>query len=170
MTRKTLFLDVDGVVAGTSLGTMQDHWPDAETVLVNDNHVNLSKRMGEDLGMIVESVDVVWVTSWEHDSMGVAEYLGIPDSTYIRWMSEFYLPEHHTSSIPGKSAGIRKWLFEKGYKEPPDTLWVDDELLSSSGSTRSIISGASRLFLAPRPYSGLTPEDLEWLEKWSISG
>ena len=161
--QKFIFLDIDGTVSGLSLGSMQDHWPDAESITLHGFPLNLSKRMGEELTALKELATIIWVSTWESQSLDVGEAMGLVGCEALVWMNEFYEPEHQ-STIPGKACAIRKWMFEKGQKANPNTLWVDDELLGS----KHMIGRTSDRFLAPRRATGLLHEDILFMESWAV--
>lgn len=148
-----MFLDVDGVLSPLAPGSSA--WDDWERVEDIPFHLVLSRRMARRIREL--GVEVVWLTTWEHDANAVvADTLG--------WEPNDVLVREGSDAGWWKLAAIR----ERIEAEPRPFVWIDDELERRKREVESWLRGLEvpALAISPRPEVGLTTAELERIEEF----
>jgi hypothetical protein len=156
--RTVLLLDVDGVLS-PFLAEPPDYFTDWQEPENFGFHAPLSKQMADRITSW--GVEIVWLTTWE----GLANELIAPIFGWDEKETIFRTREDWDGDFGWwKASAAKQWLKDN----PVDLLlWFDDDLSEHRRSVANLpIPEDKRLLLSPDRGPGLTPDDLDRVEKW----
>jgi hypothetical protein len=147
-----LFLDVDGVlcpVRGPS-----EAWTDWEEVPCEGYSLVLSRAMADRIIRLPASI--TWLTTWGHlANTQIGAWLGWPTFGVLE-------PAEQPASLTWKLDAVREHLAGND----ASFVWIDDHLDAMADAIGAALVGGPRLLVAPDPYVGLTPDELDNVERF----
>lgn len=168
-TTRVVIVDVDGVVSAVNPQPGVVPWGDERVVGNVFGPVLVSPTLRERLDSLNQLSDVTcwWLTSWSSEMR--ASMVGLPG---VEWP---VIAEPDLSLGTGsrarwwKLAAVETWLDE--HPEVRDVAWCDDHLRGGRpGAVRRRFAGRGLkppLLLAPATGVGLSPADVDRLERWA---
>ena len=160
--RKTLILDVDGVINPIGIKPRTDIWKDWI------EHTVCDENTGRDFPIkiavpvrdfLVEmdmrpDVEIIWHTTWQESANKLGAKFGIPEFPVLK-CPEFESWNHREAQGWWKTPAVERFLAAT----TNDVLWIDDDLAVVSPLPHHP-SGILKC-IAPDQYTGLTPKHLK---------
>lgn len=181
--RPLVLLDVDGVLNAVSRDPDPTAWQDWRTGTApargRDWRVLWSPSVVEAVHGWLEVAEVQWLTTWGHEANdGLRDLLGLPelpvagtdDGTVGHGSGPAEVLADVTPAAPDALTGTW-WKFDvaRGIATAqPDRriAWIDDDLAGHDAVRAWMAAAGDALCLAPRPQTGLRPDDLEVIGWW----
>lgn len=151
--RPVLLLDIDGVVS--SLGRITGHIRRARHV--QDAKWMVTEQVAESLSLLSAEVDVSWASSWAHESLELAEELGIASVGFLDF-SRFRTPARAWF----KTEALIEYLESNTHRQ---VIYAEDEAPAEVISELHRVHG-NVLTVEVDGDIGLTPEHFEIMREF----
>lgn len=181
-----LLLDVDGVLnaLGRPLSAVWDDWQLGSATAQGRGYViawspSVVRRLFD--WHTAGTVELQWLTTWGHDAnRSLRHLLGLPDLVVAGTYDEdddAGEPDPARGALAGVTPAARDeltgrwWKFDvvrRLVREQPGRrlVWLDDDLAAERDVREWVKREADCLPLAPRPVTGLSPDDLDVVQAW----
>lgn len=156
--RPLIITDFDGIINPMAQMPFERQWPDmTESFFIESagqrNNVSYSQTVVDFYHEIVQQAEVIWLTSWVHDTEVFPQYLGLPQ---MPWIDDPWTPKD----------GPTVWwklLAMKQVAQGRDVLWMDDEIPRDPESEEQqfIREHGNITVIIPETSKGLTPAHLQ---------
>lgn len=171
-TKPVWFLDVDGVInADKPYKNKWGNWKHGvvHTRSLFDEPISLDIHWAQEvvdfLNNLMDTVDVVWLTSWSDTAnTELVPLIGLNQTLPNAFtLAEFVVPSHPAWKEVWnlKRTTVRTLIGEGGKFEGRPFIWTDDDLDRSARQEFNYLGKRNTLFVRPFETTGLIPADLK---------